>query len=54
MLRTDRIILDDSGKKSIRYISILKNATVNFGMENLEVEVDLNVNLELDPLILAS
>ena len=50
MLKSDRIILDDTGKKSIFYISTLKNVKVNFGFENLAVEVDLNV----DPLILSS
>jgi len=47
-----QIILQNDGKKVIRYISIFKNATINFDSENLVVEVGLNEILSQDSLIL--
>src|SRR5579872_1122316 len=48
MMRRDKTIIDDHGKKLVLYLSILKNATINFGSEEeISVEVSLNGNLEL-------
>jgi len=53
LVRKDKIILQNDGKKVISYISIFKNATINFDSENLVVEVGLNRILSQDSLILA-
>ncbi len=45
MMRKDKITLTKDGKKFVSYISILKNATINFNSEKLALEVSPNGNL---------
>jgi hypothetical protein len=53
IIRKDKTTISQDGKKLVRYISVLKNATINFESGKVAVEVSLNGNLELDPSILA-
>ncbi len=52
LVRKDKTIISEDGKKYVRYISTVKDARINFDSEKLVVDVGLNGNLEHESLIL--
>ncbi len=52
IIRVERTIFTEDGKKFMRYASIIKNATISFDLGNLQVDVSLKGIPEFASLIL--